>query len=623
MNSKEYVMKRLWVLAAALSLSACQKTISGAYQGVTGLALSPTLLTVPFQGTARISAAVYPEGAADTLVWQSRSTDVARVTAEGLGAEVFGMSAGNTMITAATRDGSVRAEVPVQVLAASAMTRVTGVALNASEVKLRPGGTRALSASISPANASNQNLSWYTSDSAVAAVSAEGAAATVTALVKGAAWVTCMTEDGLKTASARVTVSDPVSAVSISESQGLTLYTDETGALHATVTPSDAGYDSVTWNTDAAAIATVSQAADDPLSATVNPVGTGTAHVTVTVDGKTNTVAVTVQALSSDMVAGVSLDKTSVTLAGTGSTETLSAVLSPNTATSAVYTWVSDNEDVVTVAGSGAAATLTAVAQGSTKVRVTVDRGKSAEVTVTVGDAVVSGRQLKVLNMKAASLNAETTADTEDLLAAQSLPLWTETTWSSGNGDPLVVSNKESTAQIGNPNKDATLVYLSTPLSGPYTWRVTISIALVGELKAANDDGLFFGVFLNPEAEASAIKLVGVRHGSSGVVRRLFWSGGTNVVRYENPATTPTMPGGSNGTLAINTSYVYEISWDGSNTFTNKLTDSGTTYVWTITGGTGNSTVHTDLTSGPHYPGFMVSAAAVTVEEMTITGGAQ
>ena len=67
------------------------------------------------------------------------------------------------------------------------------------------GGNETLVATILPADATNQKVTWASSDEAVATVDANGK---VTAVKAGEATITVTTEDGGKTAFCRVTVSD-------------------------------------------------------------------------------------------------------------------------------------------------------------------------------------------------------------------------------------------------------------------------------------------------------------------------------------------------------------------------------------------------------------------------------
>ena len=83
------------------------------------------------------------------------------------------------------------------------VTNVTGVSLNNPTLSLTPGGaTGPLVATVFPANATNQAVTWTTSNAAVATV----VNGVVTPLGVGTAIITATTEDGAKVATSTVTV---------------------------------------------------------------------------------------------------------------------------------------------------------------------------------------------------------------------------------------------------------------------------------------------------------------------------------------------------------------------------------------------------------------------------------
>ena len=93
-------------------------------------------------------------------------------------------------------------------------------------------------------------------------------------------------------------------------------------------------------------------------------------------------------AAASVAVAGVTLDKTSVTLAPKDSI-TLKATVQPDNATNQNLTWSSNREDVATVSSKGV---VTAVAEGTTTITVkTKESGYSATCNVTVAKSTVTG----------------------------------------------------------------------------------------------------------------------------------------------------------------------------------------------------------------------------------------
>lgn len=79
---------------------------------------------------------------------------------------------------------------------------VTGVSLDQTALDLKVGGKATLTATVAPADAANKNVSWSSSDVAVATVE-DGV---VTAVAEGEAIITVTTEDGGYTATCAVTV---------------------------------------------------------------------------------------------------------------------------------------------------------------------------------------------------------------------------------------------------------------------------------------------------------------------------------------------------------------------------------------------------------------------------------
>lgn len=83
---------------------------------------------------------------------------------------------------------------------------VTGVTVAPTTASIAEGSTQQLNATIAPANATNQAVTWTSSDEDVATVNASGL---VTAVGAGTATVTATTGDGSKTANSAITVTAP------------------------------------------------------------------------------------------------------------------------------------------------------------------------------------------------------------------------------------------------------------------------------------------------------------------------------------------------------------------------------------------------------------------------------
>ncbi len=92
--------------------------------------------------------------------------------------------------------------------AAATTVPVSGISLTPATLALRAGQTTPLSTTVLPSNASNKTLSYSSSNTSIATVSASGV---VIAVAAGSTTITAQTQDGNRTATANVTVSTPVS----------------------------------------------------------------------------------------------------------------------------------------------------------------------------------------------------------------------------------------------------------------------------------------------------------------------------------------------------------------------------------------------------------------------------
>jgi uncharacterized protein YjdB len=221
-----------------------------------------------------LSATINTGAGYQSISWSSNNTSVATVSYNGLNASVTGKAGGTATITVTVTnyDGSKKTAtctVTVKVIA------VTGVSLSLSTLTLEVGQTDYLSASVSPNNATNQNVSWSSNNTSVATVSYNGLNASVTGKAAGTATITVKTADGNITATCAVTVK-PVTVTGVTITTPVTsLLRGKTGTAKASVQPSAASQ-SVTWSTSNTSVATVSS------SGVVTAVAGGSATITAT-----------------------------------------------------------------------------------------------------------------------------------------------------------------------------------------------------------------------------------------------------------------------------------------------------------------------------------------------------
>ena len=236
---------------------------------VTGVSLSQTSATLEVGETLKLTATIAPANATNKgVTWSSSNTAVTTVA----GGVVTAKAVGTATIKVTTDNGQKTATCTVTV-----GVPVTGVSLSQTEAKLQFGETLALTATVTPANATIKRVTWSSSDEAVATVNENGV---VTAKTEGTATITATTADGAKKATCTVTVT-PVLVTGVSLSQtSAAIKVGETLKLTATFVPANATNKGVTWSSSNETIATVADGVVTGKTA-------GMAAITVTtVDGK-------------------------------------------------------------------------------------------------------------------------------------------------------------------------------------------------------------------------------------------------------------------------------------------------------------------------------------------------
>jgi|GEM_PF-4895122 len=163
---------------------------------VTGVILNKTQVSLSVGGFDTLVAEVQPSTANNkNVAWRSSNEAVATVDENG---KVTGVGPGTATITVTTEEGQFTATCQITV-----GVPVTGVVLNKNSTALYIGDTDQLIASVLPADASNIQVTWGTSNSAVATVSPNGV---VTAAGPGTAAITVTTVDGNFSATCHVSV---------------------------------------------------------------------------------------------------------------------------------------------------------------------------------------------------------------------------------------------------------------------------------------------------------------------------------------------------------------------------------------------------------------------------------
>ena len=365
----------------------CKATVNGQTTvPVASVELNQTTLELIAGKEATLTATVKPDNATNrTVAWESNATNVATVDNSG---KVTAVSEGTATITAKAGEQTATCTVTVT----KADVAVESVTLNPTTLTLEKGSTGTLTATVAPQNATNNTVTWSSSNPEVATV----ANGTVTAVSAGTATITVTTADGNHKATCTVTVTPKTVPVSGIQVQGTaTLYVGNITKLTAKVEPTNATNPAVTWSSNNESVATVGT------DGTVTAVSAGTATITVTTaDGnKTAECKVTVNAPQTKPVTGVTLNKSAITLEVNGS-EKLTATVEPSDATNQNVTWESNATNVATVGQDG---TVTAVSAGTATITATAQDGSgiSGSCVVTVQQADTTALKAKVTEAQA------------------------------------------------------------------------------------------------------------------------------------------------------------------------------------------------------------------------------
>lgn len=339
-------MKKKFVLAAAvaaimmLGLAGCGVKVTNIAVPETAVVEKGESITLPMNFGTDEAPAVTPETAATgesaetdekvakaaeklTIEWTSSDESVATVDATGT---VTAVAAGEANVTASVKDADIAASTHIKVV----VTPTGVVAPESIDLVTNGENTKDLDAKLVPADATDVKLAYESSDESVATVDETGK---VTAVANGectiTTYVTAKTEDA---------------------------ETSELSAVVVEAADSEEVDDSVaTMPEDLAAMDSAFGVVPENLKAETK--------VTVTTN-----------------VEGITLDKTEGVLT-VGNTVTVTATVTPDTATNASVTWSSSDEAIATVDSEGK---ITAVAPGTATITAVSDSNPDASAVYAV-----------------------------------------------------------------------------------------------------------------------------------------------------------------------------------------------------------------------------------------------
>ncbi len=289
------------------------------------------------------------------------STNPSAVTVDGLG-KITAKGVGFSVILLKAEDGGLSTYCTIQVKQAA-----TAMKFDKNVLNLMVGKFDFIKPTFTPANCTETNLDWKSSDEKVAKIDISGR---VTALSAGTTYITATTDNG-KFAMCRVVVTQSVTGVSIVP-ESKAIYKGQKFQLTATVAPKNASNKNITWKSSNTKVATVTSNGE------VKGIIGGVAIITcTTVDGNyVDACVVTVK----ELVTSVKLNYSSYKL-GLKKTIKLTATVTNQTATNKNVKWTSSNSKIATVDSKGK---VTAKALGSVTITATALDGSKEDATCDI-----------------------------------------------------------------------------------------------------------------------------------------------------------------------------------------------------------------------------------------------
>ena len=400
--------KTVTIVATAGSVSdTCTVTVNPKTVTVTSITISGAPQeSIEVDGTFDLMANVTVEPTGSTyegeIIWDQNSNptdgegDVVQITADETGkATVKALEAGTATITAKAGDQTATCEVTVtaKTVEVESVT-ITGTGVENKKATMTAGDTLQLSAMVLPEGATEQGVTWESSNDSFATVTNGTVTAANVTEQKTVTITAKSVSNEEKSDSITITV-NPVAVTGIQLNQSSVELTgiNSSTTLTATVTPNNAANKEVSWsveNTEGTDVVSLSGTTGD--SITVTAKSGGKATIKATAGGQTATCEVTVTVpVQNVSISADGVEDNSATMTA-GGTLKLTAKVTPENATNNTVTWSVKNPEgtnVVSLSGTtgnsitGNSITVNAVSAGKATITATAG-GQSATFAITV-----------------------------------------------------------------------------------------------------------------------------------------------------------------------------------------------------------------------------------------------
>lgn len=332
------------------------------------LTVSPQSLNLKLGGSSQLIASVLPEKSNNQISWSSTNSRVATVDSNGL---VSAVGMGSATIIARTINDIT---YNVNVLVGNYSKELRSILVTTNYISLSVSNSKQLAVAFTPSDASNKNVFWTSSNPSVATVDKYGV---VKAISPGSTIIKATSEDGGYTDTATIEVvnyDNIIEEKSIAfDSSSYTVGIGSTKSLIPIITPSNATFKSVRFESSNPSIATVDE------NGVVRGLKEGTVSITATTN-RNRLKATTTIIVKYINATSVKVNTTNVNL-GKNETFTLVATVLPSDATNKKVSYSVSNSNIATIDANGI---ITGKNTGTATITITPSEGNPATVLVKV-----------------------------------------------------------------------------------------------------------------------------------------------------------------------------------------------------------------------------------------------
>lgn len=332
------------------------------------LTVSPQSLNLKLGGSSQLIASVLPEKSNNQISWSSTNSRVATVDSNGL---VSAVGMGSATIIARTINDIT---YNVNVLVGNYSKELRSILVTTNYITLAVSNSKQLAVAFTPADASNKNVFWTSSNPSVATVDKYGV---VKAISPGSTIIKATSEDGGYTDTATIEVvnyDNIIEEKSIAfDSSSYTVGIGSTKSLIPIITPSNATFKSVRFESSNPNIATVDE------NGVVRGLKEGTVSITATTN-RNRLKATTTIIVKYINATSVKVNTTNVNI-GKNETFTLVATVLPNDATNKKVSYTVSDSSIATIDANGI---ITGKNTGTATITITPSEGNPATVLVKV-----------------------------------------------------------------------------------------------------------------------------------------------------------------------------------------------------------------------------------------------